>query len=150
MKLTVQKRLASDVLKCSPKRVWIDSTRLADVKESITKQDIRGLIIEGTIRLKPVKSISKGRQRAIKTQKSKGLRKGKGSQKGKATAKLPKKEAWMNKVRIQREFLKELRNKKIIEVSTYRKLYLRSKGGFFRSKRHIKLYIDEHHLTGNK
>jgi len=150
MNLTVQKRLAAMVLKCSAKRVWIDPSLLADVKESITKADIRGLVMDGSIRLKPVVSISKGRQRAIKRQKSKGLRKGHGSNKGKRTARLPKKEAWMNKVRIQRKFLKELKAKEIVDVSTYRKLYLKSKGGFFRSKRHIKLYIGEHGLTGKK
>jgi large subunit ribosomal protein L19e len=150
MNLSVQKRLAADILKCSPKRVWIDPTRLADIKESITKADIRGLIIDGSIRLKPVKSISKGRQRAIKTQKSKGLRKGKGSMKGKRTARLPKKKAWMGKVRIQRSFLRELRDKLIISVTDYRKLYMKSKGGFFRSKRHIKLYTEEHGITGKK
>jgi len=147
MNLSVQKRLAASILKCSPKRVWLDSTRMADIKESITKADIRGLVMEGSIRLKPVTSISKGRQRAIKRQKSKGLRKGKGSKKGKKTARLPKKEAWMGKVRIQREFLKELRGKQIIPTSKYRELYLKSKGGFFRSKRHIKLFIEEQGLV---
>ncbi|MFQ5474482.1 MAG: 50S ribosomal protein L19e [Candidatus Nanoarchaeia archaeon] len=143
MKLSLQKRLAASILKASPKRVWLDETMLADIKDAITKADVRGLIIEGSIRLKPVTSISKGRQRAIKTQKSKGLRKGKGSQKGKRTARLSQKEAWIGKVRIQRTFLKNLRDKKMIDTSIYRNLYLKSKGGFFRSKRHIKIYLDE-------
>ena len=146
MKLSVQKRLAASILKCSGKRVWIDETRQADIKESITKADIRGLIIDGSIRLKPVKSISKGRQRVIKVQKSKGLRKGKGSQKGKKTARLPSKDAWMAKVRTQREFLKDLKDKGHLSTTNYRQLYLKSKGGFFRSRRHIKLYCTENNL----
>ena len=42
--------------------------------------------------------------------------------------------------------MKYLREKEIIEKKVYRDLYLKSKGGFFRSKRHLKLYIDEHGL----
>ena len=40
-----------------------------------------------------------------------------------------------------RAFLKELRDKGIISKEDYRVLYAKVKGGFFRSKRHIKLYI---------
>jgi len=150
MNLNVQTRLAASVLKASSKRVWLDSTKLAEIKESITKEDIRTLIVQGSICLKPVRSISKGRQRVIKSQKSKGLRRGHGSLKGKKTARLPKKEAWMNKIRIQRKLLKELRDKEILTTSSYRDLYRKSKGGFFRSKRHIKLYISEHKLAVEK
>ena len=78
--------------------------------------------------------------------KRKGKRTGAGSRKGKKTARLSKKDAWMNKVRLQRKFLKELRDKELITKSDYHSLYQKSKGGFFRSKRHIKLYIDEHRL----
>ncbi len=53
MKLTVQKRLAASLFKCSEKRVWFDEDRLADIKEAITKNDIKALISQGAIRLKP-------------------------------------------------------------------------------------------------
>jgi ribosomal protein L19E len=36
-----------------------------------------------------------------------------------------------------------LKEKKIIDDKLYRELYLKSKGGFFRSKRHIKIYLEE-------
>ncbi len=147
MKLNVQKRLAASILRASPKRIWFDDERLEDIKESITKHDLTSLIKDGAIRLKPVKSISRGRARKKKIQKSKGLQKGHGSRKGGKKARFPKKENWMVKIRIQREFLKELRNKKIIPKKTYRDLYLKSKGGFFRSKRHIKLFIEEQNLA---
>ena len=147
MKLKIQKRLAAQCLKCSEKRVLFDPDRLEDIKESITKADLRSLINEEAIKRKPVKGVSKIRARKIKVQKRKGRRKGAGSKKGKKTARLPKKIAWMQKIRIQRKFLKELRNKKIINASTYQTLYMKSKGGFFRSKRHIKLYIEEQELA---
>jgi large subunit ribosomal protein L19e len=147
MKLKVQKRLAAAVLKCSPKRVWFDEERLGDIKESITKQDIKGMITDGAIRLKPVKSISQGRTRHKKRQKSKGLQKGHGSRKGAEGAGNPSKRAWMLRIRVQRRFLKELRNKQIVDRQTYQQLYLKAKGGFFRNKRHIKIYLEEHNLA---
>ena len=149
MRLSVQKRLAASLFKCSSSRVWFDEDRLSDIKESITKQDIKGLISEGAIRLKPMKSISRGRARQKKRQKSKGLQKGSGSRRGGLKARTPKKKAWMAKIRVQRSFLKELREKGIITRSNYQELYLKSKGGFFRSKRHVKLYIDEHKLAAS-
>ena len=36
MRLKLQKRIASRVLKCSEKRVRFDSEKLADIKEAIT------------------------------------------------------------------------------------------------------------------
>ncbi|MEK6963456.1 MAG: 50S ribosomal protein L19e [Nanoarchaeota archaeon] len=147
MQLTVQRRLASQVLNVGPKRICFDSAQLNDIKEAITKADIRGLISHGAITRIPTKGISKGRTRHNKAQKRKGLRKGPGSRKGGMHARLPKKGAWMNKVRIQRRFLQELKEKKFINPSIFRELYYKSKGGYFRSKRHIKLYLDEHNLV---
>ena len=150
MRLTIQRRIAADVLKCGPRRVWFDEDSLEEIKDSITKQDIRALIIEGVIREKPIKGVSRGKSRINKQQKAKGLRKGHGSRKGKKTARLNKKEKWMNKIRIQRRFLKELRDKVIISTSVYQMLNLRAKGGFFRSKRHVKLFIEEKKITLKK
>ena len=79
-------------------------------------------------------------------QKSKGRRKGYGSRKGTANARLDSKTVWINKIRLQRKFLKQLRDTKKISLETYKDLYRKSKGGFFRNKRHIKLYITEHKL----
>ena len=144
--MKIQKRLASQVLDVSPKRVKFDNQRLADIKEAITKTDIRQLVSEKAITKVQEKGVSRGRARKLKTQKSKGLRKGPGSRQGKSTARLPRKEAWMAKVRSQRKLLMELKEKGLISLKTYRNIYLKSKGGFFRSARHIKLYLGEHDL----
>lgn len=147
MQLKIQKRLVAQLLKCGKKRIWFDSSRLDDIKEAITKADIASLINEGAIKEKPVKGISRFRARKIALQKRKGRRRGPGSVTGKKTARLSKKLAWTNLIKIQRRFLRELRDKGIIPKSTYQKLYMKAKGGFFRSKRHIKLYIEEHGLA---
>lgn len=148
--MRTQKRLAAEILNCSEKRVWFDKESLEDIKEAITKADIRALIKDGVIKRKRVKGISKVRARKRKQQKRRGQRRGLGRRKGKAGARLPKKKAWMNKIRIQRRFLKELRDKRLIKESTYRKLYSKAKGGFFRSKRHLKLYITDNKLVNKR
>lgn len=142
MELTVQRRLAAQLLKCSPKRVVFAQDSLESIKESITKADIRALINSGIITKRPVTSISQGRIRKAKIQKSKGRRKGPGSRKSAIKARVGK-QTWIDKVRLQREFIQELRDKELITTASYRMLYQKTKGGFFRNKRHIKLFIDE-------
>ena|SRR3989344_5386619 len=150
MRLTLQKRIAADILKCSPKRVWIDPVKTPEVKEAVTKQDIRTLINNGIIVKKQKTGQSKFRARKTAEQKKKGRRQGFGSRKGAKKARSPAKQNWMNTIRLQRTFLRLLRNKNILSVDNYRMLLLKSKGGFFRSKRHIKIYINEHDLVAKK
>jgi large subunit ribosomal protein L19e len=147
MKLNIQKKLAGKLAKVSPKRIKLDNERVEDIKESITKADIKGLIKDKAITVKQKKGVSRARANKIKEQKSKGRRKGPGSHKGKKTARAPKKDMWIKKVRIQRETIRELKDKEYISASVFRMLYKKIKGGFFRSKRHLKLYIEEHNLV---
>ncbi len=146
MILKLQKRLAATVLNCSTKRVVFDPARLEDIKEAITKTDIRLLVGEGAIVERPEKGVSRVRANKRKRQKRKGLRKGEGSRKGKATARRPKKQAWMDGIRAQRKFLKYLKTNNLLKPGAFKELYVKSKGGFFRSIKHIKLHIHEHDL----
>jgi large subunit ribosomal protein L19e len=150
MNLKVQKRIAGQVMKCSPKRANFDTERLEEIKEAITKEDIKRLISSGAINKVQKKGVSRARARKILVQKRKGRQRNKGSLKGKQGARLPEKENWMNRIRLQRAFLQELKAKSIIDKKTFRMLYLKSKGGLFRSKRHLKLYIDEQSLAVKK
>ena len=147
MILKLQKRLAGSVLRCSPKRVIFDPARLEDIKEAITKTDIRMLVGEGAISERPVTGVSRFRANKRKVQRSKGLRKGAGSRKGKATARRPGKQAWMDRVRVQRKFLKKLKITSLINNESFKELYAKSKGGYFRSIKHIKLFINEHNMV---
>jgi len=149
MMLRAQKRIAGELLKCSLKRVVFDGERLEEIKEAITKADMRELIKENAIRKKPVRGISKGRTRKARLQRAKGRGKGPGKKKGKPGA-ANRKKKWRVKTRLQRKFLSELKKKTIITPKTYRNMYLKVKGGFFRSKRHIKLYIEENRLVEKK
>lgn len=146
MKLVTQKRLAAILLKCGLDRVRFDPARLNDIKEGITKSDMRLLISDGFVWAEPVKGVSRVRARKIAGQKRKGLRRGDGSKKGTPNAAVSDKDRWMARIRSQRAFLRELKEQKLVSLAAYRELYLKSKGGFFRSKRHIKLYMDDHRL----
>ena len=147
MKLKLQKRLAKQVTKKGGKRVKLDPAVASDLKDAITKADIRAMVSEGLISVKPASGVSRSRERKRHEQRKKGRQKGHGKRKGKKTARTPRKRSWINKIRPQRELLSQLKDKKIIDPKTYRMLYLKAKGGFFRSKRHLMLYTKQHELT---
>lgn len=142
----MQKRLAGQILKCPEGRIRLEPERMSDIREAITKEDIRALISEGVIRKVPERGSSKARAREKTGQLRKGRRKGQGSRKGKKTARLPGKKSWMGRIRLQREFLQSMRTRELISNQTFTMLYRKSKGGFFRNKRHMKLYINEQKL----
>ncbi len=150
MRLTSQRRLAASLMKCGETRVWFDPTRLSEVKEAITKTDLRHLISDGAIMKELPQGISSFRKKQILKQKRKGRRQGPGTKKGSHTARLPRKEAWQYKIRAQRRLLQTLKQKQLITPLIFRDLYYRAKGGYFRSVRHIKLYLEEHHLVNEK
>ncbi len=128
-----QKRLAAKVLKCGVNRVWI-SPKSEKVKTAITRSDIRRFIDDGVIKKLPVKK----NIRKIKKRQQK-----RGSIKGKAGARERKKEGWLRSVRPQRKLLKELKDGKKLKPNAYRKIYRMIKGGSFRSRHHLNLYLKE-------
>lgn len=150
MNLGTQKRIAADILKVGKARVWFDDHRLDDIKEVVTREDIRGLIKGKAIQRKALVGTSRFWARKRKIQKSKGRRKGEGKKKGKRTARLSKKEKWMADVRVQRKLLKTLKEKSLLKENIYRQIYLKIKGGFFRSRRHILLYLKDQKLFKKK
>lgn len=146
MKLKVQKRIAAQILKCSTKRVVFDNESLNDIKEAITKEDMRRLVNNGIVTKVHKQGVSRVRARENHAQRMKGRRKGYGSRKGTAKARTPKKREWINRIRLQRVFLHELKSKQLITNESYWMLYLKAKGGFFRSRNHLKNYINDNKL----
>lgn len=141
-----KKQLAAKLLKVSPKKVRFLSSALEDIKKAITRSDMRGLIATKKISINKKNEQSRSRANVLAGQKKKGRRKGKGSKKGSKYSVVSRKESWMLKVRAQRNFLKNLRDQELINSKDFRMLYSKSKGGYFRNKRHIKLYLNEHNL----
>ena len=134
-------------MKIGKTRVWIDPERIEEVEEVITRAEIRGLINDGVIQALPKKGISRGRARVRQVKRKKGLRRGPGSRSGGRTSVLSKKERWGIKIRAIRKRLKELVDSRVIQRSTYRRLYLLSKGGVFDNVRQVEQYIEANQLA---
>lgn len=142
MSLRTQRRLAAEILKVGEGRVWINPDRTDDVEAAITREEIRRLIHEGTIQALPKKGVSRARARILREKKRKGLRRGPGRKSGSARARVSKKEAWMKKIRTLRKRLRELKTKRAITESVYRRLYDMAGGGVFESTADLERYIE--------
>ncbi|MEM3154684.1 MAG: 50S ribosomal protein L19e [Candidatus Woesearchaeota archaeon] len=148
--MELQKRLAANILNCGPGRVRFDPSKLGEIKEAITKFDVQRLINKGTIYKIQAQGISRARAKKQAVQKRKGRRSGHGSRKGSATARLNQKTMWIANVRAQRALAKKLKEKKIIDNEAFRVIYAKIKGGFFRSTKHLKIYVEEQEMTRKK
>jgi len=97
MKLEKKKQLAARVLKVGKEKICFDQGRLAELKEAITKQDIKDLFKAGAIRIKE----SAGRK-AIKKRKTRRLG-------GKIKKRIKnKKQGYVKITRKLRKYIKEL------------------------------------------
>ena len=141
MSLESQRRLAAEILKIGESRVWIDPDRAEDVEVAITRDEIRRLIHEGAIQTRPKKGVSRARARIIHEKRKKGLRRGPGRRSGSTTARVPKKKAWMERIRPLRNRLRELKSNRTITESAYRPLYNMAGSGEFESIADLERYI---------
>ncbi len=150
MNLKSKKVMAARLLNVGLNRVWFDSSRLNDLKSAITKDDLRNLVRAGAILVKQKRGVSRARARVRILQRRKGRMSGEGSKKGKKTARLGRKKAWVAGIRAQRKLFFELIQKNAISREVYQLLRRKAKGGFFRSRRHVKLYLTENNLWKGK
>jgi len=134
--LLLQKRLAADILKVGQSRITMNPEHLEDIKNAITRRDIKRMISKGYIKTKR----SKVKRPKLYQKKKK---RGPGRRKGSSGARLTKKERWMHTIRPLRKMLKELRNKEKIDKRTYRNTYMLVKSGMFRSRSHLRLYLKQ-------
>ncbi len=141
MSVRSQRRLAAELLKIGETRVWIDPDRIDEVEAAITREEIRRLIHEDVIKALPEKGVSRARARVLHGKKKKGLRRGPGRKKGSARAKIPKKQAWMTKIRALRRKLREMKTRREIAEGDYRKLYVLAGSGTFESIADMERYI---------
>ncbi len=140
MSLTLQKKLAAELLKCGESRVRFDEERLDEIEAAISREEIRRLIADGAIYKIQEKGISRGRFRERKK------RRGPGSRKGGKYSIIPRKTQWMLKVRAQRKALKKLRDSKMLVEGAYRKVYKMVKSGAFKSVSTMMEYLKQNKL----
>jgi large subunit ribosomal protein L19e len=124
-------------------RVWIDPAQSKDAQAAITRIDVKNLIKKGVIKRVPgkvrmPKVAGKGWGGRART------RKGHGSRKGGRFSRLPRKRRWINIVRPLRKMLAGMRAAGEVDKSTYKKLYMLVKGGQFRSRSHLRIYMEQH------
>jgi len=135
---SLQKRLASQILKVGQSKIWLDPENKKDMAAAITKADVRKLIMKGMIKVRADTP-------SIKQKRKKGKRK-KGSRRGSKHAIVTAKTKWITTVRALRGMLKDLKIKGQLDNQTYRKLYMLVKGGMFRSRSHLRIYIEQHRM----
>ena len=135
--------LAAKLLKTSLRKVTFAADALDDIKKAITRSNLRGLIATGKIKKAATNSQSRVRARKIAIQKKKGRQRGKGSHKGSKFSVVSRKNQWIVKVRTQRKFIQDLKQREKVNSTDFREVYAKIKGGYFRSKRHIKLFMTE-------
>merc|ERR1712096_238756 len=97
--LRLQKRLASSVLRCGKKKVWLDPNETNEIANANSRQQIRKLIKDGLIIRKPVTVHSRARCRKNTLARRKGRHMGIGKRKGTANARMPEKVTWMRRMR---------------------------------------------------
>jgi large subunit ribosomal protein L19e len=127
MNLEKKKMLAARTLSVGRERIIFNTERLNEIKEAITKQDIRDLYNNKAIFIKEIK----GRKKII----AKKNRRRKGSIK--KNIKQTKKK-YMVLTRKLRAHLFELKKKELLPREKYLELRRQIKAGVFKSKQHIK------------
>jgi large subunit ribosomal protein L19e len=127
MELGNVKSLASRVLSLGKGRIVFNKARLADIKEAITKQDVRDLEKDGAIKVKEIK----GKKTIVKRK----TRKRAGSVKKKVNT---RKRDYVNLTRKLRGYIKELLKHETIDREKYTKLRKEIRAKSFRSKAHLK------------
>ncbi|MEM0381946.1 MAG: 50S ribosomal protein L19e [Nitrososphaerota archaeon] len=137
MSLSIQRRMAAELLKCGESRVRFDPERLEDVEDAITRSDIRQLISEGAIYAAP----KRGNTRRAEREK-----RGPGRRKGGKHSIISRKERWLMRVRSQRRYLRRLKAAKMLKDDAYRHVYLQIKAGRFKSVAELKTYLKENGL----
>ncbi|CAE7274586.1 RPL19B, partial [Symbiodinium sp. KB8] len=147
-KLRVQRRLASEILKCGQKKVWMDPTECEEINSANSRQNVRKLIGDGFIMKRPDVVHSRARVQARLAAKQKGRHTGHGKRKGTRDARLPMKVIWVRRIRVLRRMLRKYREQGKIDKSLYHELYVQVKGAKYKTKRQLMEVI--HHLKYEK
>lgn len=127
MQLGKKKELAARALGVGRNRVLFNSERLDEIKEIITKQDVKDLVNEKVITVKE----KKGRS----TKEKRKTRRRIGSIKRKVSK---RKEEYMILTRKLRGFVKELKKKEILTFEECIQIRKEIRAKQFRSKAHLK------------
>jgi ribosomal protein L19E len=129
MKLDTKKGLAARTLGVGKERIIFQKSRLEEIKEALTKRDIRDLKKDGAIVIKDIK----GRKKVVRRK-----RRGAGKIKKKVSN---RKQEYVIMTRKLRAYVKNLKEKGELSKDETREIRNKIRNRFFRSKAHLKDYI---------
>jgi large subunit ribosomal protein L19e len=130
MNLGKKKILAAKALNVGKKRIVFLEPRLEEIKEAITKQDIKDLVQEGAIVVKGVK----GRKKVVKRKKKRGV--------GKIKKKVNvRKKVYATLTRKLRKYIYELKKSGKLDREDVIDIRKKIRNRLFKSKAHLKEYI---------
>ena len=132
MNLDKVKQLAVKTIKVGKARIVFSINRLDEIKEAITKQDIRDLVNDKAIIVKEIK----GTRKKVKRK----TRRRQGSIKIKVNT---RKRDYMDLTRKLRSYLSELRKHNVITQEKFLELRKEIRAKAFRSKAHLKERIEK-------
>ena len=130
MNLGKKRELAAKALDVGKNRVYFNPESLNEIKEAITKQDIKALYEEGIIRIKPVK----GRKKVVLRKRRRGP--------GKIKMKVKhRKQDYVKITRKLRGYLKTLNSNNKISKEVYYDIRKKIKMRVFKNMAHLKEYL---------
>jgi len=130
MNLGKKKALARRTLKVGKGRIVFIESRLEDIKEAITKQDIRDLHAEGAILVREIK----GRTKITKRKKTPGKIK-----KNVST----RKQDYVKMTRKLRKYVSAMRERGDVTRDDYLDIRKKIRNKIFKSQAHLKVYISK-------
>ena len=143
------RRIASEILGAGKSKIRFKPDSTSKIGEALTREDIRGLIADGSIYAIAPRGVSRVRGREKQNQMRKGRRSGAGSRKGTFAARSGRKETWIAKVRAQRRHLASLVSQGRLQESS-RKIYLMIKGNAFKGVKVLDTYLKDNKLLMEK
>ena len=130
MNLRTKKELASKALKVGKERVVFVRARLDEIKEAITKQDIKDLKNDGAIKVKEIK----GRRKNLK----KKTKRSTGNIRKKVKT---RKQDYVIMTRKLRKYTNEMKKKGLLSIEEVKEIRNRIRNRMFKSKANLKDYI---------
>ena len=132
MNLRTKKELAAKTLKVGKERITFVKSRLDEIKEAITKQDMRDLKEDGAIKIKEVKGRKKNTKK--KAKRSTGNIRKKVS---------TRKQDYVIMTRKLRRYVAEMKKQGLLSAEEIKIIRNKIRNKMFKSKAHLKEYIGD-------